>query len=236
MMIKNKFGFLCFLFCLVFCGCVNTYSHYIGEEYLGAKYKNNPLGENKGIDNDPLIRTDAFDCVTFVETSLAQGDVDKLNKIRYKDGEIDFLNRNHFIELDWLTNNKDLVENVSKKYGQTATRTVTIDKQRWLKKKYNINETIPLQTVQIKYIPYSNLTKIKNSQPLIVLFISGNSNFYETIGTNIAVVHMGFLLPNGKLRHASQKQGAVVDVDFYKFIEEKRKNKNNFGIALLKIK
>ena len=90
-----------------------------GGEYMGAKYMRDPLGEERAPDTDPLIRTDAFDCTTFVETVMAGGDVNNLNQIRYKDGEIDFLNRNHFIESDWLENNKNRVENVSAKYGKT---------------------------------------------------------------------------------------------------------------------
>ena len=97
---KNKI----FLVLFLISGCTNT-QHYIGEQYLGKKYILNPLGEEKTPDTDPLIRSDAFDCTTFVETSLSKGNVNKLTKIRYKDGKIDFLNRNHFIESDWLYNN-----------------------------------------------------------------------------------------------------------------------------------
>ena len=232
-MIKNS---LKFLFCLLLCACIHTQQHYIGEEYLGATYKRNPLGEGKKPDTDPLIRTDAFDCTTFVETSLAHGDVDKLTKIRYKNGEVDFLNRNHFTELDWLKNNRDMFENVSAKYGSTATRTVTIDKKNWFKKVHKIKTDFPRQTVQIKYIPYSNLKEINNSGTLIVLFVSGNANFYEKIGTDLAVVHMGFLLPNGTLRHASSNEGRVVDVDFQEYVNKRKQDKNNLGVALIKIK
>ena len=90
----------------------------IGAQYLGARYLNDPLGEGIAPDPDPLIRTDAFDCTTFVETSLAAGDVGALTKIRYKNGDVDFVNRNHFIESDWIPNNSDLVKNVSAQYGK----------------------------------------------------------------------------------------------------------------------
>ena len=123
----------------VLCGCSHIKTHYIGEQYLNAKYINNPLGEEQAPDFDPLIRYDAFDCVTFVETVLANSDVDKLNKIRYKNGEIDFVKRNHFIESDWLTNNNSIVKNVSKTYGKTKTRTITIDKKNWFKKNFNLD-------------------------------------------------------------------------------------------------
>ena len=113
-----KIKFIYFLF-LILVGCSKNNIDYIGQEYLGTKYQFDPLGEEKAPDNDPLIRTDAFDCMTFVETSIAHGDIEKLTNIRYKDGIIDIKNRNHFTELDWLENNKDLFENVSDEYGKT---------------------------------------------------------------------------------------------------------------------
>lgn len=47
---------------------------------------------------------------------------------------------------------------------------------------------------------------------------------------------MGFLLPNGILRHASSQYGRVMDVDFYEYVVTRAKNKNNIGITLVKIK
>ena len=73
-------------------------------------------------------------------------------------------------------------------------------------------------------------------EPLIVLFISGNSKIYDKIGTDLAVTHVGFLLPNGKLRHASKIYKRVMDVDFTQYIENRMQNKTNIGIALVKIK
>lgn len=219
----------------ILCGCSHS-NHYIGEKYLGAQYLQDPLGEGKAPDTDPLIRQDAFDCVTFVETSLADGDINKMIKIRYKDGHIDFLNRNHFIETDWLNNNSDLLKNVSNKYGKTSIKTVVIDKKSWFQKVHNINTDFEKQTANIEYIPYDQLTTINNKETLIVLFISGNSKKYANIGTDLAVIHMGFLLPDGTLRHASKKYKQVIDTDFYKYVNARKQNKNNIGIALVKIK
>ena len=92
------------------------------------------------------------------------------------------------------------------------------------------------EKVALEYIPYENLTDIKNKEPLIVLFITGNSGKSDKICTDLAVVHMGFLLPNGILRHASSEKGKVIDVDFKKYASRRAKNKNNLGIALVKIK
>jgi len=221
---------------LIFLYACNQPNAYIGHQYIGAKYTLDPLGENKKPDKDPLMRVDAFDCTTFVETSLADGDVNKLNSLRYKNAQIDFLNRNHFIETDWLNNNSDKVENVSNLYAKTDIRTVIIDKQTWFKKVHNIDVNIPKQTILLEYIPYKNIQTIKVTEPMIILFISGNSKKCDTIGTDLAVVHMGFILPNGKLRHASSKYKHVLDESFDNYIKQRAQDKNALGISLVRIK
>lgn len=215
------------------CGCTNA---DIGYEYLDTPYKSDPLGEEKLPDADPLIRTDAFDCTTFVETVLADGDVEKLNKIRYKDGNVDFLSRNHFIEIDWLPNNSDVVQDVTADYGKTAVRNVMIDKKNWFKIVHGIDTDFSKKTVSLNYIPYNELKAIRPTEPLIVLFITGKSEKSGKIGTDLAVVHMGFLLPDGKLRHASSQYGKVMDTDFYEYAMNRAKNKQNIGIMLVSIK
>lgn len=217
-------------------GCQSDIFHSNGQQFLDTPYINSPLGEEMTPDTDPLIRFDAFDCTTFVETVLADGDINKLNRIRYQDGKIGFLTRNHFIESDWLKNNSDIVENVSCKYGKTAIRTVAIDKQSWFKIVHNIEHNCPVRTETLEYVPYKNLDKIDNKETLIVLFVADNPNIRDKIGTDLAVVHMGLLLPDGILRHASSAHKKVIDVDFYEYINQQKQNKNNIGITLVKIK
>ena len=205
--------FSLFVFAFLIAGCATNYD--IGHKYLGAKYVADPLGEGYGYDADPLIREDAFDCVTFVETSLVDGKLKNLNKIRY---------------------NADLVENVSSKYGDVAVRHVIIDKQNWLRVVHKIDSAIPVREIDLEYIPYEKLGRIDADDALIVLFITGNSNKSDTIGTDLAVVHVGFLLPNGVLRHASSQYGRVMDVDFYEYAAARAENKNNIGVTLVEIK
>ena len=230
---KNKTLFILLLFFLY--GCTHK-EHYIGEQYLGTKYILDPLGEEKAPDKDPLIRYDAFDCMTFVETCLADGDIEKLNKIRYKDGNVNFINRNHFVETDWLNNNSDLLENVSHQYGKTERKKVAIDKKNWFKKKHNINTKFKTQYAILEYIPYAEFKPITTKEPLIVLFITGNLKYYAKMGSGLSVVHMGFLLPNGMLRHASKTDMCVTDVDFNEYIQKHKKYKKHIGFVLVKIK
>ena len=221
---------------LILAGCVGDYAEYPGQSYLGARYENSPLGEGVPPDSDPVIRFDAFDCTTFVETVLAGGCECRLNQIRYKDGEIGFLTRNHFIESDWLVANSDLVQNVSAEYAPTAVRRVVIDKANWFRVVHGINVDVAPVVVDLEYVPYQYVGDIKIQEPVIVLFVTDNPKFRDTIGTDLAVVHMGFWLPNGKLRHASSNQGKVVDVDMAEYVTGRMKNKQNLGIALVEIK
>jgi hypothetical protein len=86
----------------------------VSELFLGTPYKLGPLGEGPDgeFDRDPLIRFDAFDCTTFVETVMAlslESDLSSaartLQRIRYEDGHIGYATRNHFVERDWVPNN-----------------------------------------------------------------------------------------------------------------------------------
>lgn len=85
------------------------------EHFLGLPYgKGGPLGEGPEgrYDQDPLYRFDTFDCTTYVETIMAlasSGNAaefeDVLNQVRYENGDVDYLKRNHFTDLQWIPNN-----------------------------------------------------------------------------------------------------------------------------------
>ena len=47
---------------------------------------------------------------------------------------------------------------------------------------------------------------------------------------------MGFLLPDGTLRHASSGSGMVVDVKFDDYVAKRKKMPNNIGVVILEIK
>ena len=94
---------------------------------------------------------------------------------------------------------------------------------------------IPKQRVDMEYVPYANLQNFLPKEPLIVLFVIDNPKIIDKIGSDLMVSHIGFLLPNGKLRHASSQQGRVLDVSFREYVQNRAKDKKNLGIALLEI-
>jgi hypothetical protein len=129
-----------------------------GESLLDSPYIVSPLGEGPlgRYDRNPLYRFDGFDCMTFVETLTALSISDSwdgfktaLNGIRYKDGEISFVARNHFADLDWIPNNvragifRDITESVAP--GRTLVARAVVDKRAW----YAAMTTARLQTPEL---------------------------------------------------------------------------------------
>ncbi len=75
---------------------------------IGADYQLDPLGEGGGIDPDPPVRYDAFDCLTYVEEVLAlalasdlEGAAQIRRALRYA-GPPSYATRRHFMELQWI--------------------------------------------------------------------------------------------------------------------------------------
>jgi hypothetical protein len=146
---------------------------FFSKQFMGKPYVLGPLGEGAAgfYDQSPLFRFDGFDCTTYVETVLgfaytnnASEFKQTLNKIRYKQGKISYLNRNHFMSIDWNPNNTHnglLQEYTDKIVDKNATpifivADATIDKAGWLQKK----------SISDIKISASELTKAKRLQKL----------------------------------------------------------------------
>jgi hypothetical protein len=120
----------------------------ISQQFLNKPYLLGALGEGRQgkFDQFPLYRTDAFDCETFVDTVLAvalakdqTGFKQCINQIRYRHGQVSFLARNHFTDLDWNRNNqqqgfvKDITKQLHDQQNQPIFKNATaqINKPSW---------------------------------------------------------------------------------------------------------
>lgn len=120
----------------------------ISRLFLNAPYALGALGEGPQgrYDQSPLYRTDAFDCETYVDTVLALAlahDLpsfqQKIRQIRYKNGHVSFIDRNHFTCLDWNRNNQrqGLVKDITPRlrdanhHAVALTAAALIDKPNW---------------------------------------------------------------------------------------------------------
>ncbi|MBJ7536717.1 N-acetylmuramoyl-L-alanine amidase-like domain-containing protein [Marinomonas transparens] len=130
----------------------NTLSSSVGTkvESLSATLLETPYGdgslgegENGLYDKDPLIRFDVFDCTTYVEAVLAGAistSIDdfmpNLMALRYRDGKVSFMARNHFPSADWIPNNQGLLTDITKVVagGAMMVGETVIDKAAWYQK------------------------------------------------------------------------------------------------------
>ena len=94
----------------------------LGRQTIGQPYRLSLLGEHpfEIYDPDPMYCLSASDCVTFVEQTYAMALArdwpsffQTLQRIRYKDGRVGLLTRNHFTEADWNINNAWLFDDVT---------------------------------------------------------------------------------------------------------------------------
>ena len=134
--------------------------NWFSEQFKGRPYVLGSLGEgSKAIyDQFPRYRVDAFDCDTFVNTVLALALSNSfssfegcLHHLRYYQGQISYINRNHFMSLDWNQHNqalgilKDITSDIKDANNQpiALVAEALIDKPGWYS--YKTIKTIRLQ-------------------------------------------------------------------------------------------
>lgn len=135
----------------------------IARQNLGQPYDMYLLGEFpfEIHDDQPLFDLTHGDCVVFSEHVYAMalsrdwtGFFRNLMRLRYKDGEVGILTRNHFTEADWDKNNSWLVRDVTGELGATTVTKFTerIDRARFFAN-FGIGQDIPVQMLEDEYIP-----------------------------------------------------------------------------------
>ncbi|MEW6055114.1 MAG: N-acetylmuramoyl-L-alanine amidase-like domain-containing protein [Bdellovibrionota bacterium] len=251
---------------------LNGSIEHITEALLGRRYVGGPLGEgSSGLhDNDPRYRLDQFDCTTFVETvlalslskSLEQFTVN-MDRIRYKNGDVSFLSRNHFPSLDWIPNNSWLLEDITPNFlAETEVRLAraVIDKAAWVlsltskeitrpdlndeqkqalaKQLHAEAKNFSPQTISIAYLPVEALEQ----NPAVLSKIPSGSIFnivrenYKPGATAMNVSHQGFVIQQRGvtlIRHASVGTAVKDDVLLPYLVEQKKKKPSVVGINLL---
>lgn len=221
--------------------------------HLGKPYIASPLGEGVGYDKDPLYRFDVFDCTTFVETVLAQAIslnkeefIQNLNLIRYKNGKVSFLNRNHMTSTDWIHNNQKAgyVTDITRELfmDQYDVSITAIDKAAWAHRVHKMNLKESMTVSELDYLPIDSalahpglIKRIASGS--IINIVRPNWQLKEKIGTNLDVSHQGFaiLKQNGVIyfRHASQKTKTVTEEPLLQYLNRIAKDKSIGGINVL---
>lgn len=145
----------------------------IGRKNLGQPYDMYLLGEFpfETYDPQPLYSLEKSDCVVFSEHSYAMALSDDwpsffamLQRIRYKNGQIGVVTRNHYTEADWDQNNSWLVRDISGELAGDDTRyyNQTVNRSRFLKGRYDLETDIPVEKIEVSYVPHEKVPEISD--------------------------------------------------------------------------
>jgi len=195
----------------------------LSDFFLGVEYGFWPDGSSLESLDDFDYRLDILDCVTFVEVALALAKTEPLENftefkqefenvlrlIHYANGKPNFVSRNHFMSVDWILNNKFIVDDITCSLSDNAKMAeALIDKLTWVKRhKINKNSSdLPESVIkkfqpQISRLPYIETNELleqhlrfQNTFPeyCIVNIVRPNWDLTEKIGTHLNVSHLGF--------------------------------------------
>jgi hypothetical protein len=196
----------------------------ISAQFIGCPYTSNSLVGSADIPEQLILKLDAFDCVTYMETVLAlalsesaEQFAGNLIRIRYKNGEVEWQKRNHYM-VNWWRNNErqGLLQNITR--GAES-----VEKSREL----NLIPDLPTERVSFRVFPK------KNSKRIEKLVKTGDFVCFGSIKKNLDVFHTGILLRRDDkilLRHASRTAKKVIDQDLQDFL----KNNRMSGLVLLR--
>jgi hypothetical protein len=199
---------------------------FLSAKFLKIDYAESTLIGDRDAPEVLVINFDGVDCFTFIEyveamrlSNTFSGFEKNLKRIRYRSGEVGFINRNHFFT-DWKESNSNFVEDAIRKIG--GDKTITIQK--------HLNEKedgtffvpgIPSLNREISYIP----SDVIDNSVLDRLKTGDYAGIYSTT-EGLDVSHVGIIVWKGDsiyLRHASSQREIrkVVDQDFRVYIAGK---------------
>lgn len=184
--------------------------------FLGHGYAQDPLGGGPGLIEVFRASLESFDCVTYMESVLALAASSNaaefarhLRQIRYRNGKVDWFERNHYMSA-WLANNKRLGTLSDLTRGpETIAKTRTLD----------VVQGLPSRRVTFRCFPKRRFATIKRRMRTgdLILFVSTRKH--------LDVFHTGILIKRNDmvlLRHATRSVGKVIEQDLADFLKKNR--------------
>ena len=206
---------------------------FLSENFLGTPYAENTLGGGSGQKEELTVDLSGLDCFTYidyVESLRLSGSFgeskEKLAKIRYKDGAVQWERRKHFFS-DWVNGDDKNAHDATREIGGDATETLTKE----LNRKTDGSLWLPDLAVvkrEIDYIPSQKISPqilqaIKTGD---YIGIYSDKDGLDVSHTGIAVKKDGGVY----LRHASSVHKKVLDEELAVYM------KNKPGLLVYRVK
>jgi hypothetical protein len=211
----------------------------VSEPFLGFPYLVGGHGEGLPPDTDPPARYDTFDCLTFLEEVLAlslAGDpvgVPALrDALRYRDGQVGYTSRHHFMMSQWVPKNIDagFLKDITPSLGETHRVEKVLSPQIWANW-HGVNalnlqpEDLPVGHFGLNVLSLDAAEAALDRIPpgAIILTIRQPKDWKP-----IVVSHVGFVLPRKqgegvRVRHSTRTgTGLVRDHFLGEYLERMR--------------
>ncbi len=194
---------------------------FLSSQFLGISYQVSTLTGSEAEPEQLVINLRAVDCFTLLDYVEAMRHsitfdsfVGHLKKIRYRDGLVSYMNRNHFFT-DWAQYNQACISDVTGKVGGAQTHRI--------RKVLNVKTDgsffvpgIPSVTRDMDFIPSGCIDDV-----VLGMMNTGDYAGIYSDRPGLDVSHTGVIIRRGSdvvFRHASSIQGKVVDEDFGKYV------------------
>ncbi len=145
---------------------------HLARKNIGQPYELYLLGELpfEYYDPQPIYCLEKSDCLVFAEHTYAMAlgrDWSNfmllLQRLRYRDGHLGVVTRNHYTEADWNVSNRWLLKDIT---GEIAgDRAVTfkqkIDRAKFFKKRYQLTVDLPVEEHSDVFLPWEQIELAK---------------------------------------------------------------------------
>jgi N-acetylmuramoyl-L-alanine amidase-like protein len=193
---------------------IGTRIDRISAFFLGRSYIEGSLGGGPELPEEFRVFLGAFDCVTYIETVLALAlartideFIDTIRHIRYKDGEIDWFRRNHYM-VDWSRSNEEsgFIRNITKG-PHIEEKMCTL----------SMIPGLPVRTTIVQFFPTTHRAVVASlaERGDLILFVSTRQT--------LDVFHAGVLIDREGclfVRHSGRTAGQVIEQNLDEFIRQ----------------
>ena len=211
---------------------------------VGTPYGIFCLGEEQGVDPDPIIRFDTSDCTVHVLTTIAlaesnsfQHAKDVMINIHYKPNQYGkstptYRSRWHFTS-DRLLNHAITVDITSKISSPNDLETINIE----LNKKENGSQFLDLGWTSVESIDYIPIEKLSDDMLANLPSICGAAFVKKDFFKNgIVIAHEGYVVNGKDLIHASSIEKKTVNVDLFSYLKKDEQSFRFDGIMFFDIR
>jgi hypothetical protein len=183
---------------------------HLARKNIGQPYELYLLGEMpfEPYDPQPIYCLGKSDCLVFTEHTYAMalshdwpGFMRLLQRIRYRDGQLGVITRNHYTEADWNVSNRWLVEDITKQLaGDTAVKFhEAINRSKFFKDRYKLDVKVPIEQHDDIYLPYEEIGRAKSQLQdgdfvnIVRATLKKGAPQNEIFGGNAFVGHVGLI-------------------------------------------